>query len=183
MKVALARAKSPSARATQLAALLQKWHDAGGSRVDSDLDGKIDDPGAVIMDAAWKKITDAGLCDRLGTGLCAELQDRINRYDTPPGGQYSGWHQYMDKDLRRLLGQKVAGRYHLTYCGKGRLAICAKELWAALDAAGKSLTAKLGSDPAAWREKTTPITFAPLPLITMQYTNKPSGIHQVMEFG
>jgi hypothetical protein len=89
----------------------------------------------------------------------------------------------MDKDLRRLLGQKVKGRYHLTYCGKGRIATCAKELWAALDAAGRSLNAKLGNDPTAWREKTTTITFSPLPLITMQYTNKPSGIHQVMEFG
>ena len=31
----------------------------GGSRLDLDLDGKIDDPGAAIMDAAWPKIADA----------------------------------------------------------------------------------------------------------------------------
>ena len=26
------------------------------------------------------------------------------------------------------------------------------------------------------------ISFAPLPLVDMQYTNRPSGIHQVMQF-
>ena len=38
---------------------------------------------------------------------------------------------------------------------------------------------------AAWRapEAKEQITFTPIPLITMQYTNKPTGIHQVMQFG
>jgi acyl-homoserine lactone acylase PvdQ len=183
LKAALAKGKSPSAQATQLADLLQKWHDAGGSRVDGNGDGLIDDPGAVILDTAWKKITDAGLCDRLGTALCRQLEQHISRYDLPPGGQYSGWHQYMGKDLRRLVGQKVKGKYHLTYCGDGKIARCAKELWAALDGAGRTLSAKQGADPTKWTEKAAVITFSPLPLTTMQYTNKPSGIHQVMEFG
>jgi acyl-homoserine lactone acylase PvdQ len=182
LKAMLAKGKSPSKRATQIYQVLQQWHENGGSRVDANLDGKIDSPGAPIIDAAWKKITDAGLCDRLGSSLCTELQGRINRYDTPPGGQYSGWHQYMDKDLRRMLGRKVQGKYHLTYCGKGKVSTCAKELWAALDSAGKTLASKQGNDPTKWSEKTTQITFSPIPLTTMQYTNKPSGIHQVMEF-
>jgi len=185
LKKMLAKGKSPSARATRLADLLQRWHDAGGSRRDADRDGKIDDPGAAILDAAWTGLSDAGLCDRLGAALCRQLQGRVARYDQPPAGQYGGWHQYMWKDLRAMLGQKVAGAYHLRYCGDGSVKTCTRELWAALDAAGKRLAAQQGPDPNAWRapEPKEQITFAPIPLITMQYTNKPTGIHQVMQFG
>jgi acyl-homoserine lactone acylase PvdQ len=183
LKAMLARGTSPSASATRLVSVLDGWYAAGGSRVDGNLDGNIDSPGAVILDAAWKRITDAGLCDRLGAGLCRGLEGRISRFDLPPGGQYSGWHQYMDKDLRRLLGKKVVGKYHLKYCGDGSVARCSKELWSALAAAGRTIAAKQGSDPAKWTEKAATIGFSPLPLTTIQYTNKPSGIHQVMAFG
>jgi hypothetical protein len=42
-----------------------------------------------------------------------------------------------------------------------------------------------GPDPAAWHEpaSTQQMTFSPLPLIRMQYTNRPSGIQQVVQFG
>jgi acyl-homoserine lactone acylase PvdQ len=183
LKAMLAKGKAPSAQAAALADVLQKWHDAGGSRVDANGDGNIDDPGAVILDTAWKRITDAGLCDRLGAGLCRQLEGRISRYDLPPGGQYSGWHQYMGKDLRRELGQKVKGKYHVTYCGDGSVSRCSKELWSALAAAGTKIAASQGGDPAKWTEKATTISFSPLPLTTIQYTNKPTGIHQVMAFG
>jgi Penicillin amidase len=183
LKAMLAKGKAPSAQATQVADVLQKWHDAGGSRVDANGDGNIDDPGAVVLDTAWKAMTDAGLCDRLGGGLCTQLEGRISRFDAPPGGQYAGWHQYMGKDLRRELGQKVKGKYNLTYCGKGSVARCSQELWAALASAGKSVAAKQGADPSKWTEKAATINFTPLPLTTMQYTNKPTGIHQVMAFG
>jgi acyl-homoserine lactone acylase PvdQ len=182
----LARGKAPSAKTKRLADVLQVWHDAGGSRRDADHDGRIDSPGAAIMDAAWKDLTDAALCDRLGSSLCDQLEKRVGgRFDRPPGGQYGGWHQYMWKDLRAELGDKVAGKYHLRYCGRGDVKTCAKELWTALDKTRKTLEARLGPDPTAWRvpEAKEDITFAPLPLITMQYTNKPTGIHQVMQFG
>jgi len=183
MRAMLDKGKAPSARAKELAGMLEEWYKAGGSRVDANGDGKIDNPGAVILDTAWDKITDAGLCDRLGRALCKDLEGRIGRYALPPGGQYSGWHQYMDKDLRTLLGKKVRGKYHLRYCGKGSVKRCSRELWKALDAAGKTISAKQGSDPAKWTEPAATITFSPLPLITMQYTNRPSGIQQLMEFG
>jgi hypothetical protein len=89
----------------------------------------------------------------------------------------------MDKDLRTLLKRKVAGKYNLRYCGDGSLPRCSKGLWAAIDAAGNSVAAKQGADPTKWTEKATAISFSPLPLTTIQYTNKPSGIHQVMAFG
>ncbi len=36
-----------------------EWRTDGSSRLDRDLDGKIDAPGAAIMDTAWPKIADA----------------------------------------------------------------------------------------------------------------------------
>jgi acyl-homoserine lactone acylase PvdQ len=183
LKAMLARGKSPTAGATAAALALQQWYDAGGSRVDANRDGNIDAAGAVVLDTAWRAITDAGLCDRLGSALCKQLEGRISRFEAPPGGQYAGWHQYMGKDLRTELGQKVRGKYGLRYCGAGSVSRCARELWAALDGAAKSLTAQQGSDLSKWTKKAAVITFSPLPLTTMQYTNKPSGIHQVMAFG
>jgi len=183
LKAMLAKGKAPDAQAAGLVDVLQKWYDNGGSRVDANLDGNVDSPGAVLLDTAWKKITDAGLCDRLGTGLCRALEGRIARFDLPPSGQYSGWHQYIGKDLRTLLGQKVRGKYHLRYCGEGSVSRCSKELWSALASAGKAIAARQGADPSKWTEKAATITFSPLPLTTMQYTNKPTGIHQVMAFG
>jgi acyl-homoserine lactone acylase PvdQ len=185
LKRMLERGRAPSAATKQVADLLQAWHDAGGSRRDADHDGRIDDPGAAIIDAAWKALSDAALCDRLGTALCRQLEGRNARFDPPPSGQYGGWHQYMWKDLRALLGQKVAGAYHLRYCGDGNVKACSRELWAALDAARRRLAAQQGADPRAWRapEAKEQISFSPIPLITMHYANRPTGIHQVMQFG
>ncbi len=183
LKAMLAKGKAPNALASKMVDVLQQWHDAGGSRVDSNLDGKIDSPGAPIIDAAWNSIANAGLCDRLGKTLCNTLgANLISRYDTPPGGQYGGWHQYMWKDLRTMLGQKVSGRYSTRYCAKGDVKTCSKELWTAIASAGKTLSSKQGSDPAKWTEPTTMVGFDPVALYKMQYTNKPSGIHQVMSF-
>ncbi len=183
LRAMLRKAPAPDALSTQMADVLEQWYEAGGSRVDSDLDGKIDNAGAPIMDAAWEGLANAAMCDRLGTKLCDQLDGLISRYDTPPGGQYSGWHQYMWKDFRSMLGESVKGKYSTRYCGKGNTTTCATKLWAALSAAGAKLAAEQGPDPTKWREPTTYVNFTPIPLYKMQYTNKPSGIHQVMTFG
>ena len=44
---------------------------------------------------------------------------------------YGGWHQYLAKDLRTILGGDVAGRLNVRYCGNGNAARCAASLWAA----------------------------------------------------
>ena len=80
------------------------WRQHGGSRLDRNLDGKIDDPGAAVMDAAWPKIADAFMRPQLGSQL-DELDSLFSRFDQPPGGQYDGWYQYFDRDVRALLGQ------------------------------------------------------------------------------
>lgn len=178
---------APSARATQMLALLEDWRAKGGSRLDRDLDGRIDHPGAAILDTAWNRLADAALTPVLGKPLADQLNDTLHgRYDLPPGGQFGGWHMYMSKDIRTLLGENVRGRYANRYCGAGNLTVCRAALWAALEAAGVELEAAQGPDPSGWRADANRerISFLPgiLPF-TMRYTNRPTGIQQVIEFG
>ena len=49
----LVGSQAPNQQAAKMLSLLVAWRNHGGSRLDRDLDGKIDDPGAAIMDAAW----------------------------------------------------------------------------------------------------------------------------------
>jgi acyl-homoserine lactone acylase PvdQ len=176
---------APSPQAQQMLSLLVAWRKHGGSRLDADLDGKIDDPGAAIMDAAWPKIANAFMKPQLGPQL-DELNSLFSRFDQPPGGQYDGWYQYFDRDIRDLLGMHVAQPFNNRYCGHGNKSKCRKAVWAALESAGTELTADQGtSDPAAWRADATAerIHFAPGFLkTTMRYTNRPTGIQQVISF-
>jgi hypothetical protein len=181
----LVRPQAPNQQTAQMVSLLIAWRQHGGSRLDRDLDGKIDDPGAAIMDAAWPKIADAFMRSKLGPQL-DELDSLFSRFDQPPGGQYSGWYQYFDRDIRDLLGLPVAKPLNQSYCGGGDLGQCRRVIWQALQAAASDLTAEQGtSNPAAWRADATAerISFVPglLPT-TMRYTNRPSGIQQVISF-
>ena len=179
---------APSARAATMLSLLDAWYRHGGSRLDrTDPNGvgKITDPGAAIMDGAWPLLASAWSSNVLGTALSQELASFDSQYDQPPAGQYTGWHIYMDKDLRTLLGEPVRGKYNVRYCGGGNLKRCRAELWTALNQAGQVLAAQQGPNPAAWRADATKerITFVPglLPY-TMRYTNRPSGIQQILSF-
>ena len=174
----------PSARARRMYELLNDFRRRGASRLDRALDGKIDHPGAAIIDAAWPRITDAVLSPVLGplvddpTGMGSKAGGPTTQFI---GGR--GW--YVHKDLRTLLGRRVKGRYANRYCGRGRLAPCKTALWAALEAAGAELAAAQGADPDAWRADATAerIHFDPGVLgTTMRFTNRPSGIQQVLWF-
>ncbi len=90
----------------------------------------------------------------------------------------------MWKDLRSLLGQKVNGAYKIRYCGKGSLAKCSADIWDSLATASATLASQQGADPTVWRKDEAPeqIKFTPVPLITMDYTNRASGIHLLMDF-
>jgi acyl-homoserine lactone acylase PvdQ len=175
---------APNARDAEMLSILKAWRARGGSRLDRDLDGKIDHPGAAIMDAAWTGLADAAMEPLLGPKLTEQLATIFKRYDDPVDQQTDGWMGYMDKDLRTLLGRKVRGRYHARYCGKGDLAKCRKALWAALDAAGDELVAEQGPNPRSWRADATAERkpFLPINLMTLRYTNRPSGIQQVITF-
>ena len=176
---------APNAQAATMLKVLIGWRQRGGSRLDRNLDGKIDDPGAAVMDAAWPKIADAFMRPQLGSQL-DELDSLFSRFDQPPGGQYDGWYQYFDRDVRSLLGKPVAQPFQNEYCGHGDRRRCQRAVWHAIAAAGTQLTADQGtSNPYAWRADATAerIHFAPgLLSTTMRYTNRPSGIQQVISF-
>jgi acyl-homoserine lactone acylase PvdQ len=180
--------RAPNARDAEMLSLLDSWRAGGSSRLDrTDPSGigKITAPGAAIMDAAWPQLANAWASSVLGPRLSKQLASFVSQYDLPPGGQYTGWHIYMNKDLRTLLGDPVRGKFAVRYCGGGRLPRCRAQLWAALDRVGQQLAAKQGPNPAAWRASATRerITFVPgLLTTTMRYTNRPSGIQQVLSF-
>ncbi len=84
-----------------------------------------------------------------------------------------------------MLKMKVRGKYNVRYCGAGNLKRCRSQLWNAIDRAGNQLAKAQGSDPSNWRVSAKPerISFVPglLPF-TMRYTNRPTGIQQVLSF-
>jgi acyl-homoserine lactone acylase PvdQ len=181
----LAGSQAPNQQAQQMLNLLHQWRQNGGSRLDSDLNGEIDDPGAAIMDEAWPRIANALMRPQVGPQL-DELDSLFSRFDQPPGGQYSGWYQYFDRDIRDLLGMPVAKPFNASYCGGGGLSSCQQAVWKAIEDAGAKLTHRQGTAyPSAWRADATAerIHFAPglLPT-TMRYTNRPTGIQQVISF-
>ena len=84
-----------------------------------------------------------------------------------------------------MMGEPVKGAFANRYCGGGDVNVCRAALWAALESAGVELEAAQGGDPAAWRADATRerISFLPNLLThTIRYTNRPSGIQQVLEF-
>jgi hypothetical protein len=168
-------------------ALLEAWRTQGGSRLDRDLDGRIDDPGAAIMDAAWPRLADAVLRPVLGplVDRLAALEPRDDAAG-PGGSSYlSGWYGYVEKDLRGFFaaGAPGHGRFATRFCGAGDLGRCRADLWAALDAAGDQLAAAQGPDPAAWRADATAerIRFSGFLSQTMRWTNRPT-FQQVVSF-
>jgi acyl-homoserine lactone acylase PvdQ len=175
---------APNTRTKQMLKLLVDWRKKGGSRLDRNLDGKIDHPGAAILDASWNRLADAVMKPLLGRGLADQLGTLISRFDQPPGGQFSGWMGYMSKDLRTLLGRHVRGRYSEDFCGLGNRGKCRRMLWHALNVTGKELRSEQGGGPKNWRADATGerIQFGPVPLREMRYTNRPSGIQQVISF-
>ena len=171
---------SGTPRASAAAMRVDEWLAAGGSRLDGDLDGKIDAPGAAVLDAAWGRLANAVLAPVLDAELRAELQTLVS--NDPPlspngSGGYSGWWSYVHKDLRALLGNTVPGAFETRFCGLGDVAACAASLWAAVDEAAAELEAAQGTDSTAWRADATAerIRFAPgiLPR-TMRGSNKPT---------
>jgi acyl-homoserine lactone acylase PvdQ len=171
---------APSPRVAQMLALLKAWAAKGGSRLDRNLDGAIDDPGAAIMDAAWPKLAEAVLEPVLGS-----LTDRVAELEPRFSISMSGaWINYVQKDLSALLGRPGPSPFSRRYCGNGDLAACRASLWAALTAAEDELAAAQGADPAAWRADATKerIVFAPGILRnTMRGANRPT-FQQLVSF-
>ncbi len=186
IRAVLATGPAPSARAEAAASLIDTWIQAGASRLDRELDGRIDAPGAAVLDAAWPRLADAVMTPILGPLLdrLAALHGRSD--DAGPGGSayIAGWYGYVDKDLRMLMGRAVRGEFSRRYCGAGVLTTCRDSLWAALDAAAAELETTRGPAPSAWWSPSAPerIAFTSGILAdTMRWTNRPT-FQQVVSF-
>jgi acyl-homoserine lactone acylase PvdQ len=172
-------------RAMAAFALLEEWYASGGSRLDANLDGKVDAAGAAVLDALWPRLANAVLAPVLDDELRAELEKLVPNepaLSSSGSGAFSGWWSYVDKDLRARLGRRVTGAYKTAFCGRGVVAACAASLWAALDQAAAGLEAAQGNDPTAWRADATleRIRFAPGTLTrTMRGANKPTFVQAV----
>jgi hypothetical protein len=176
-------------------AILQSWRAAGGHRLDLDNDGKVDDPGAAIMDRAWSKLADATMGGKLTTALVSQLASFQARNDQPgPIGSafQGGWYSWLDKDLRNvkpLAGNPLTDPWDTKFCGEGDVSDCADDLWNALEQAGNELAGQQGADPSAWRADATVerIQFRALPpncggvACTMRWTNRPT-FQQAMSY-
>jgi acyl-homoserine lactone acylase PvdQ len=174
----LALTSAPSPRDEQLRTLVSAWLQSGASRLDRNGDGKVDDPGAAILDQAWAKLADAVLSPVLGpqTDQLATLMGRDDAPNAQGSSYIDGWYGYVDKDLH--------GQFANSYCGAGDAIACSRSLWAALDAAGNELAAAQGADPAAWRADATAerIHFAPgILTASMRWTNRPT-YQQILSF-
>ncbi len=173
----LKKGTAPDARDAQMVSIVDAWLSRGASRLDGDLNGKIDEPGAAIMDAAWPKIADAVVSGRIGslTDRLAELIPRDDNANNQGSAYDSGWYGYVQRDLSATTP---------SYCGGGDVGACVTSLWAAIHAAAAELAAAQGPDPASWRADATTerIQFRPGLLgKTMRWTNRPT-FQQVISF-
>ena len=182
----LKSAPTPNFRVGTAADMLIAWRASGASRLDRDGDGKIDQPGAAIMDVAWPLFAKAVMRPVLGS-LVERLAvlHPVSDDPSPQGSAFlDGWYGYVEKDLRRLLGLTVRDPFRIRYCGRGNLDDCRESLWSAFEQACDILQAKQGIDPTTWRADAKPerIGFAPgLISDTMAWTNRPT-FQQVMSF-
>ena len=177
---------APTPRAQRMLELLEGWNAAGSSRLDRDLDGVIDaGPAPAIWDELYPRLVDAVLSPVLGPNL-AELKELVGDQNSPRTGFTGGGINYLDKDLRTLTGTRFKQPYTTRFCGNGDANACRTALWQALDQTGAALEqAQSTADPDAWRASAVPerIRFAPgLLQTTIRYTNRPSGIQQVVSF-
>jgi hypothetical protein len=181
----LAGSTPPSPREAEMLAALDAWQAAGSSRLDVNLDGKGDaGAGPAIWDELYPRLADATLAPALGPQL-DDLSRLVGRVNAPSTGFQDGRIWILDKDLKALLGDPLKAPYRTKFCGGGDKATCQATVWQAFKDAGDAIAAAQGSDVSAWfmDANAERIKFAPglLPT-TIRYTNRPSGIQQVITF-
>ena len=125
----LANGTPPSARDNQMLSLLGEWD---GSRLDANLDGKIDAPGAAIMDAWWPKLAVAVLQPVLGplTTQLAQLEPDQRRRE--PGRQLvrRGVVRVRRQGPARAARQARGGEVLDRVLRRREQTACAASLWA-----------------------------------------------------
>jgi acyl-homoserine lactone acylase PvdQ len=175
----LGKGTPPNPRDQEIVTLLDDWVGRDAPRLDADNDTYYDEAAPTIMDAIWRPIVNAVMTPVFGP-LLGDL-DNVRSLDGLEG------ESYVDKDLRKLLGDPVVGPFNVAYCGNGDLMACSASLWQAIDtAADATATTQNQPDPALWTEKGQRSGFIPglLPYTTqytMPFTNRPT-FQQVLEF-
>src|SRR5262245_45730822 len=166
---------APTPRDQQVVDILDDWFNRDAPRLDANNDTFYDEPGPTIMDALWRPIATAVMSPVFGS-LIPDL-DNVRSLGGLEG------ESYVDKDLRRLLGDPVIGPFNLAYCGLGSLTQCAASLWQAVHDTADSLTSQqVQTEPGLWRSTAARTGFVPgvLPN-TFPFTNRPT-FQQVLEF-
>jgi hypothetical protein len=137
-------------------ATLRAWVADGSHRRDRDGDGRYEHADAIqILDAFWPRWMRAEFEPSLGAPLFAQLA-AAHELDNEPnnGGRHrgsayqTGWYGYAAKDLRRILGRRVARPYSKRYCGGGNRTRCRGALRGALADALDDAPAALYADAA-----------------------------------
>ena len=125
------------------------------------------------MDQLWPGIATAVMQPVFGS-LLGDL-NAIRGLNSDAG------QSYVDKDLRRLLGEPELGPFHLRYCGNGSLTACRASLWSAFDQAVTALAGTYGPESEHVAEAASRTGFTPgLIPDTMRSTNRPT-FQQVLE--
>ena len=166
---------APTPRDQQVVDILDDWVNRDAPRLDANNDTFYDEPGPTIMDALWRPIATAVMSPVFGS-LIPDL-DNVRSLGGLEG------ESYVDKDLRRLLGEPEIGPFNLSYCGLGSKLQCAASLWQAVHDTADSLTTQQGqAEPGLWRSTAARSSFVPgvLPN-TFPFTNRPT-FQQVLEF-
>ncbi|MFC8845171.1 MULTISPECIES: penicillin acylase family protein [unclassified Micromonospora] len=140
-------------------ARLKAWRQAGALRVETAKGSKVYQHADAIrtFDAWWPLLVRGMFRDQLGPDLYQSLINALQINESPSGHQQGdksslptsanealahkgssfqyGWWGYVDKDLRAVLGDPVAGGLGRTYCGGGAVAGCRQILLDTLTAA------------------------------------------------
>ncbi|TBL40685.1 penicillin acylase family protein [Verrucosispora sp. SN26_14.1] len=140
-----------SALATEIARL-RAWRQAGALRVETAKGSKVYQHAEAIrtFDAWWPLLVRGMFRDQLGTDLYQSVINAMQINESPSGLQQGdvsnlpssansaqthkgsafqyGWWGYVDKDLRAVLGDPVAGGPGRTFCGAGNLGTCRQVL-------------------------------------------------------
>jgi hypothetical protein len=132
--------------------VLRTWLRNDTHRVDRDRDGAYSDPAAIaLFDEWWEGSDGSSVAKEVLRGTLGELTDQLpQKIDDHPrlglGSAWNGvaWYGYVHKDLRQVLGKRVAAPYSRTYCGGGSLAACRTQLRASLAAATQRVLAEQG---------------------------------------
>jgi hypothetical protein len=173
---------APSAQATRMLELIDAWRASGPAWLDRNGDGKVDNAAAPIVQALYPRITDAVMGGALGPQL-TDFKALVGVNADPASDFTGGQMGYVVKDLRTLLGQAVTSPFKTRFCGAGSIDACRDALWGAVTAAGGELAAAQGTPtPDSWTIDEPIIKFQPLGTPTIPFTNRPSGIQQVLSF-